>query len=318
MTDPVPNAPIPARPTPAGPISAEIALVAYEGAQMSALLGLGDMFDVAARVAGARIAHRIVDPARLPDDAFDAVLLPPNLTGARGGGDPALIDWIAARHAAGALLASACAGAFWLGRAGALDGRPVTTHWALEAEFRAAFPRAQLHPDRLLVDDGDLVTAGGVMAWTDLGLALLRRWGGPEAAARVCRHMLIDPHRPDQSAWRIFLPRLDHPDDAVRALQRWMEGHAERDLSLPALAARAGMSPRTLQRRFAAATGLPLRRYVQELRVEKARGLLARTAMPVAQICWAVGYEDPSAFSRLFLARTGMSAGDWRRRFAIR
>ncbi|MEO0363558.1 MAG: DJ-1/PfpI family protein, partial [Pseudomonadota bacterium] len=155
---------------------------------MSAVLGLGDILTVANRFAAelgaAPASCEILSRAELSNKArFDAVVLPPNLTGRRGEGETALHDWIARRRRAGAILCSACAGAFWLGRAGVLDGRPVTTHWALEAEFRKAFPRAHLHPEHLLIDDHDIVTAGGVMAWVDLGLFLVRRWLGPEVVS---------------------------------------------------------------------------------------------------------------------------------------
>lgn len=305
------------------PNRARVALIAYDGAQMSALLGLEDLIEVANRYAAETGAGRIEAVRLRPDQLhpgmpFDAVLLPPNLTGRRGEADTGLHRWLAAQHDAGTTLCSACAGAFWLGHAGLLDGRPVTTHWALEEAFRAAFPRAALHPEHLLIDDHDIVTAGGLMAWVDLGLYLVRRWLGPDIVSRTCRHMLIDPQGREQRNYRSFRPRLTHTDAAIRALQRWMEGHAGDDLSVPALARRAAMSDRTLQRRFSEATGLPVSRYVQELRIEKARGLLERTALPVSDICWAVGYEDSSAFSRLFKTICGLSASDYRKRFSVR
>lgn len=298
-----------------------VALIAYEGAQMSAVLGLGDILTVANRGAegAAPVLHEVLAPDALPDGpGFDAVVLPPNLTGGRGGGADEVHAWIAARHREGATLCSACAGAFWLGHAGVLDGRPVTTHWALEAEFRAAFPRADLHPEHLLIDDHDVVTAGGVMAWVDLGLYLVRRWLGPDAVSRTCRQMLIDPQGREQRNYRSFRPRLDHGDAAVRDLQLWMEENAASDLALPALADRSGMTGRTLQRRFARATDLPISRYVQELRIEKARGLMERTTMPIGEICWTVGYADASTFSRLFRSVCGLSASEYRRRFSVR
>lgn len=307
---------------PDPPNRLRVALIAYPGVQLSAVHGLGDILQVANRFAADRGLAQ-VDPVVLtPDDltggAYAAVVVPPNLAGARGAGDGALHGWIGAQHAAGATVCSACAGAFWLGHAGLLDGRPVTTHWALEDEFRAAFPRARLHPEHLLIDDHDVVTAGGVMAWVDLGLALVRRWHGPDVVARTCRQMLIDPQGRDQRNYRTFRPRLDHGDEPIRRLQRWIEENVAADLGVAALAARAAMSERTLQRRFDEATGLSVSRYVQEVRIEKARGLLERTHMPVAEICETVGYADPSAFSRLFRSICGVSAGDYRRRFAVR
>ncbi|MCF3595387.1 helix-turn-helix domain-containing protein [Rhodobacteraceae bacterium LMO-12] len=307
---------------PNTPKQVKIAFIAYEGAQMSAVLGLGDILTVAnryaAEVGSGKVDHAVLRPGDLDGEAgFDAVIVPPNLTGGRGNTDGLVHGWIAEQHRGGATLCSACAGAFWLGHAGALDGRPVTTHWALEREFRAAFPRAELHPEHLLIDDHDIVTAGGVMAWVDLGLFLVRRWLGPDVVSRTCRQMLIDPQGREQRNYRSFRPRLDHGDDSIRGLQHWMEENAALELALPTLSNRAGMTERTFQRRFTNATGLSVSRYVQELRIEKARGLLERTTMPVNEICWAVGYADASTFSRLFRSICGVSASEYRRRFAI-
>lgn len=300
----------------------KVALVAYEGAQMAALYGLADLFDVASRMgatpAKRKIAHEVLStPLAENDTVYDAVVLPPNLVGARGVNDRALHSWIARQHRHGAVACSACAGAFWLAQAGILDGRAATTHWALEGEFNAAFPKVQLHPEHILLDDHDIVTAGGVMAWVDLGLHLVRRWLGSDAVSRTCRHMLIDPTGREQRNYRAFRPNLGHKDRAIRDLQLWMEGHVDADLSLNALAARAGMSPRSLQRKFAGATGYSPSQYIQELRVEKAKALLEQTSRPVSEICYNVGYQDLAAFSRLFKANSGLSAGEYRRRFQI-
>ena len=312
MTNDVPNTPIRAR----------IAIIAYDGVQMSAVLGLTDLLEIAnrygAETGAGQIGHEIMGSGSLPEAQFDAVWLPPNLTGQKGRDDAALHAWLRDRHRAGAVICSACAGAFWLGHAGLLDGRPVTTHWALEQEFRAAFPAAQLQAESILVDDHDIVTAGGVMAWTDLGLHLVKRWLGTEIVSQVCRHMLIDPDGREQRNYRSFRPRLDHGDTVIRDLQVWMEAHVSADLSVPKLAARCGLPERSFQRHFTRATGLSVSTYVQELRVERARGLLERSQMPVNEICWAVGYEDPSAFSRLFRSMSGLSARDYRKRFRIR
>lgn len=307
---------------PNTPKQVKIAFLAYEGAQMSAVLGLGDILAVANRcateVGSGQVDHVILHPKDLDGEAgFDAVVLPPNLTGGRGHTDRVAHGWIAEQHRGGATLCSACAGAFWLGHSGVLDGRPVTTHWALEKEFRSAFPQADLHPEHLLIDDHDVVTAGGVMAWVDLGLFLVRRWLGPDVVTRTCRHMLIDAQGREQRNYRSFRPRLDHGDSNIRDLQYWMEENAASDLAIPTLSRIIGMTERTLQRRFTHATGLSISRYVQELRIEKARGLLERTTLPVSEICWAVGYADASTFSRLFRSICGVSASDYRRRFSI-
>ncbi|WP_096868928.1 GlxA family transcriptional regulator [Phaeobacter piscinae] len=309
MTDHVPNTP-------------KVAIVAYSGAQQSALHGLREMFDVANSLVdednGPQIAHQILTPPEFEHRRdVDAIILPPNLTGKRGGDDQALHRWIAHQHGEGTIICSACAGSFWLGHAGILEGRPATTHWALEAEFRSQFPKVRLSPEHILVDDNDIVTVGGVMAWVDLGIHLIGRWLGAVVVSRTCRQMLIDPAGREQRNYRSFRPNMAHKDQTIRTLQIWMEGNVEADLSVGGLAHRASLSERSLHRKFLHSTNLSVNRYVQELRVEKARGLLELTALTVSEICWQVGYQDVSAFNRLFKSISGLSPGEYRQRFRI-
>ncbi len=299
-----------------------LAIVAYEGSQQSALHGLGEMFDVANRLVdedtGQQVAHQILMPSDVENlDKADAIILPPNLSGKRGDDDRALHHWIVHQHLAGTIICSACAGSFWLGHAGILDGRPATTHWALEEDFRSHFPKVHLTPEHILVDDNDIVTAGGVMAWMDLGIHLIGRWLGPTVVSQTCRQMLIDPTGREQRNYRSFRPNMAHKNRTIRALQIWMEGNIEEDLSVGALAFQAGLSVRSLHRKFLNSTGLSVNRYVQELRVERAKGLLELTALTVSEICWKVGYKDVSAFNRLFRSISGLSAGEYRQRFRI-
>ena len=70
-----------------------------------------------------------------------------------------------------------------------------------------------------------------------------------------------------------------------------------------------------MKRRFKLATGLAIIDYVQNLRVEAAKHLLETTDQAVDEICFAVGYEDPSFFRRLFRRRTGVAPARYRRIF---
>ena len=300
-----------------------LAIIAYDGVQEAAVLGLADLIDAAngisRRQGGVLIDVHTVRPDPLPEPParLDAIILPPNRSGARGEGDTHLLAWIGARHREGTLTSSVCAGVFWLGHAGLLGARPVTTHWALEEEVRQAFPEADLQPEHLLIDDNDIVTAGGMMAWIDLGLFFVERWQGADVLTATSRHLLIDPGKREQRNYRSFRPNLKHGDEAILGLQLWMEGQVREDLGVDALAARAKLSGRTFLRRFKAATGLSPNAYVQALRIEKARGLLERTREPVSSVAWAVGYQDNSAFGRVFRSITGLSAVDYRRRFSV-
>ncbi|WP_419906095.1 GlxA family transcriptional regulator [Hoeflea sp.] len=302
---------------------ASIAIMAYPGVQMSAVLGLEDLFMIASgnsrREGGPELRVSQLAQAAATEDcgAYDAVILPPNLTGARGAEAVETQEWLNRQHAAGTIMCSVCAGAFFLGHAGLLAGRPATTHWALEDEFRAAFPDVHLAPEHLIVDDNDIVTAGGLMAWLDLGLFVVNRFLGPQTVSQTARHLLIDPGGREQRNYRSFRPPLGHGDAAILKIQHWLEAHCDEGVAINDLAMRSHLSQRTFLRRFKAATGQTPSAYLQKLRIEKARGLLERTRIPVSEIGWRTGYADPSAFGRLFRQTTGLTPGEYRSRFGI-
>ena len=131
------------------------------------------------------------------DDPPDVVVVP-------GGGwsdRPAAGAWAEAErgllpealvdlHEAGSTLASVCTGGMLLARAGLLDGRPAVTHRDALDDLRGA--GAEVVEARV-VDDGDVVTAGGVSAGLDLACHLVRRDFGDDLARRVCLEMEYEP-----------------------------------------------------------------------------------------------------------------------------
>jgi len=300
-----------------------IAIFAYPGVQMSAVLGLADLFSIANRYtlkhgeATLYITEINKETLATTPSTFDAVILPPNLTGSRGENETSVHQWLQARHSEGTVICSVCAGAFWLGHSGLLKGRPATTHWLLGDVFRTTFPETELHCEHLLIDDNDIVTAGGLMAWLDLGLYVVNRWLGPHVVSKVARHLLIDPSGREQRNYRSFQPPLNHGDDIILKLQHWLEANSKMTITISSLAAQSCLSQRTFLRRFKAATGYTPNSYLQNLRMEKARGLLERMRIPISEIGWRVGYQDPSAFSRIFKTTTGLSAGEYRNRFGV-
>ena len=211
-----------------------------------------------------------------------------------------------------------CVGAFLLAELSVLDGRPATTHWGVGEVFAARFPRVDLDTDRMVIDDGDIVTAGGVMAWVDLGLRLVERFLGPTTTLETARYFIVDPGGREQRFYSQFSPTLDHGDEAILKVQRWLQGTIGERPSVDEMAARAGLGRRTFLRRFQGATGLRTREYLQHLAVGRARELLESSSESLQGISWSVGYEDPSAFRKVFLELIGLSPGDYRRRFGRR
>jgi transcriptional regulator GlxA family with amidase domain len=109
----------------------------------------------------------------------------------------ALPPVIAACHVRGTTVASVCTGAFLLAAGGLLAGRPATTHHDDFDDLEAH--AAPVVRDVRVVDDGDIITSGGVTSGIDMALWLVEKHVGPEAADRVAASM---EHRRDTSLWR--------------------------------------------------------------------------------------------------------------------
>lgn len=300
----------------------QIAILNPPGAQLSAIHGLSDLFHLLRRLPPnpaqpCVVDVHILDQDMLDDRPLDAFIFPPSIDGTPATPNSPFIDWTRRRHQQGALTCSVCAGAFWLGYSGVLDHRPATTHWALEAPFRAAFPKVDLQTDHILVDDTNVITAGGLMAWLDLGLYLTGYWFGPDMVSRLARQLLVDPAGREQRHYSGFRPNRAHGDASVLKAQRHIETRFSEPITNAGLSNIAGLSERTFLRRFDAATGYSPATYVQNLRIEKARGALERSVDSTAQIAWSVGYQDASAFSRVFKSITGLTPGAYRSRFRV-
>jgi transcriptional regulator GlxA family with amidase domain len=300
---------------------AEIGILIYPEAQLAAVHGLTDIFLVANRFAATRslpaepvlrVSHwRRVENENTVECVFDtfprspnrpAILIaPPSLQNpiSREMAAP-FAAWLAERHGDGAVLCSVCAGAFVLAETGLLAGRSVTTHWIYVEDLQHRFPDIHVDGDKLIIEDGDVMTAGGVMAWTDLGMKLIDRLLGSTIMLETARFLLVDPPGREQRYYSCFSPNLLHGDRAILKVQHWLQSSGARDTTLHVMAARAGLEERTFLRRFQRATGLRPTEYCQHLRVGRAREMLEFTNDAVDQIAWSIGYEDSGAFRKVF------------------
>lgn len=102
---------------------------------------------------------------------------------------PQVINWIAGQSQRAGLVASVCTGAFLLARAGLLKGRRATTHWEDVPELRSKFPETDVVEGVRWVDEGDIVTSGGISAGIDMSLHLVGRLHSTELAERAARQM---------------------------------------------------------------------------------------------------------------------------------
>lgn len=199
---------------------------------------------------------------------------------------------LTAHHAAGGTVASVCAGADALGRAGLLDGRRCTTHHDLQDELAQRYPRAHVKRDVLFTEDDRVVTSAGIASGIDLTLHLLASRHGTASAARVARSMVVYARRNgDAQQVSAMLQHRAHLNDGVHRVQNLIDTGFERPMRLTDLAAEAGVSERTLTRVFTRATGLTPLRYQQSLRLEMAEQLIGQGAS-IESAARRVGFED--------------------------
>ncbi|GAB3962132.1 helix-turn-helix domain-containing protein [Actinoallomurus acanthiterrae] len=215
----------------------------------------------------------------------------------------------------GTRLMSICTGSFVLAAAGLLDDRPATTHWNEASRLQRLFPGVRVDPEVLFVDDGDVLTSAGAAAGIDLCLHVVRRDHGSEVANQVARLVIVPPWRDGGQAQYIERPVPEPHDEGTAPARAWALEHLDRPIALHELAAQAGMSVRTLTRRFHEEVGMSPGRWIARQRVELARHLLEATDLPVDQVAHRAGFGTAVSLRQHLHAAIGVSPMAYRRTF---
>ncbi|MEU9112490.1 GlxA family transcriptional regulator [Streptomyces sp. NPDC048483] len=251
----------------------------------------------------------------LADAGPPHTLLVPGGAGTRNP-DPALIDWLRTQAPRARRKVSVCSGALLFAEAGLLDGRRATTHWALCDTLARRFPAVRVEPEPIYVRDSDFVTSAGVTAGIDLALGLVEEDLGRDLALAIARHLVVFLRRPgNQTQFSAQLAVQTAERRPLRDVQQWITENPASDLSVDALAARAGLSPRHFARAFRDEVGMTPGRYVDRTRLEAARRRLEDTADGIEEVSRHCGYGTPEAMRRAFIRVLGAAPAEYRRRF---
>lgn len=222
----------------------------------------------------------------------------------------ALLSWLKREYENGALISAVGTGCCFLAEAGLLDGKAATTHWHYFDQFQKDYPQVQLKRQYFITQAGNLYCAASVNSLADLTVHFIQRLFGKEIANHVERHFSHEIRRAYEASGFFEQEHNRHPDEDITQIQIWLQDNYYRDIAIPQLADKFGMSTRTLNRRFKAALGISPLHFLQEIRVNIAKDLLKTSNLSINEIIDRVGYQDMAFFNAIFkkhLATTPMA-----------
>ncbi|MDC0609800.1 helix-turn-helix domain-containing protein [Vibrio sp.] len=294
----------------------------YPSVLKSAVYGLEEMFNLANRICSelevpVRFEPLITASTNLPNSLFTVVILPPcAMSDYYIHPMEEFVQWLTQKYQEGSILSSACAGTFILAATGAIDSRTVTTHWSLSDKFKKQFPTIPTDTNKILINHGDIISAGGIMSWLDLGFEIIAKYSSQLVVSRLGKTLVMDTAHREQQYYKQFNPTFSHGDKAIVTVQQQMHQEYTNGLLIHELAKQANLTMRTLQRRFQKATGMNPNQYLQRLRIQHACDYLETTTYTFDWIANNIGYEDTSACRKSFINITGLTPKEFRRRFA--
>lgn len=225
---------------------------------------------------------------------------------------PEVLHWLRRQHENGALISAVGTGVCYLAEAGLLDGKAATTHWHYFDQFHKDYPLVQLKRQYFITQAGNLYCAASVNSLADLTVHFIQRLYNKTIASHVERHFSHEIRRSYESSGYFEQARSRHPDEDIVQIQIWLQDNYPRNIVLSEVAGRFGMSVRTLNRRFRAATGQTPLQYLQETRINHARGLLKTSNLSISEIADKVGYQDAGHFNALFKKQLSTTPAQYR------
>jgi len=318
----------------AGMAARRVVIVVFPEVQALDVVGPLEVFSGAGQMVENAYSIEITGPSReplttssrlqiTPDRAFAEIQGPIDTLVVAGGAgtvamakDDAFVTWLCGAAGRSRRVTSVCTGSFLLARAGLLDGRRATTHWASCEKLAERHPEIDVDADAIFVRDGNLWTSAGVTAGMDLALALVEEDLGRDVALEIARWLVLFVQRPGgQSQFSAQLSAQRAERVPLRDVQGWVAGNLGADLRVEILAERACMSPRNFARAFRREVGQTPAAYVELARVEAARQALADGSEPVEAIARRVGFGTPETMRRAFHRRLGIGPAEYRDRF---
>jgi transcriptional regulator GlxA family with amidase domain len=184
------------------------------------------------------------------------------------------------------------------------------SHWAFIPLLQKKYPNNNFISHQPYVFTGNIYSTGTLTGTFDALLAYIAQEKGDKFAQVCASHLLVA--KPSKLSPFLYQYR-NHTDSAIISVQDWLEDNYQLNANIEYLASMFGFSERNLKRRFTLATTLPPNKYLQKVRIDKAKKLLISTTMNIKEVAYQVGYENDSYFNRLFKTQTNMTMAQWRK-----
>lgn len=248
--------------------------------------------------------------------SMDTLLIPGGQGCETGEPPVSAIEWVKRAAQGARRVGSICTGAFLLAKAGLLDGKKATTHWAFASQLERRFPQVQVTPDPIWIQEGRIYTSAGVTAGIDLSLAMIEEDHGARLALEVARNLVVFLRRPgSQAQFSSTLELQIGESNPFHELLVWIVENLGSDLGIEKLAERVSMSPRNFHRVFVATTGQSPARFVEAVRVEAARRQLESSDRTMEDIADRCGFGTANSMRRSFMRHLEATPGEYRRNF---
>ena len=218
----------------------------------------------------------------------------------------------------GASLASLCVGAFLLAETGLLNDKKCSTHWAFMETFKERYPQVEVENGSVISIEENIYSSGGANSLWNLILYLIEKFADRETAVMISKYFALDIGRESQSQFTIFRGQRNHGDTDIIRVQDYIETKFKDKITIQILANLINTGRRTLERRFKEATNNTPMAYIQRVRMEAAKNYFETTRMNINEVMFDVGYSDAKAFREIFKNNTGLTPGEYRKRYAWR
>jgi transcriptional regulator GlxA family with amidase domain len=202
---------------------------------------------------------------------------------------------------------SICAGTFVLAQAGLIDGKCVSTHWQACTQLSKGYPQAQVHEQALYSNDGNLWTSAGASTGIDMALAMVQQDHGTTVMGEVAKKLVLYAKRPGyQSQFSQVLQAQTNADGHFSELVMWLQEHLDTAIRVADMAQQCGMSERNFHRKFTDKLGITPAKFLENLRLERAKILLEANLAPKV-VAQKIGFQSESAFRSAFRSQFGIT-----------